>query len=150
VRLPGADEREAGATLAALRYQTVSNPLGFRANLGAAVTRADGTVAVPIQLELPIAGLGFLPRGDAQAASINIYVTVKDAKGDASKVQKIPFHLPPIPNEVLAKLTSESASYPLPVVLRPGDQQVAIGILDSVTGAFSALRLDVSAIAPPS
>lgn len=148
VRLPGPDEREAAATLAALRYQTVSNPLGIRASVGQALPRSDGTAAVEIRLELPIEKLSFLPRGEAQVAAVNIYVSTKDAKGDATRVQKIPFHLPPVPNEVMEKLASEAATYPLPVVLRPGDTQVAIGVRDNVSGAFSAIRLDVSAVAP--
>ncbi len=37
-----------------------------------------------------------------------------------------------------------SAHYALPLVLRPGDQQAAIGIRDNVNGTFSAIRIDVS------
>ena len=39
---------------------------------------------------------------------------------------------------------ADSAHYPLPLVLRQGDRQVAIGIRDNVSGLFSAIRLDVS------
>ncbi|MFQ5526610.1 MAG: VWA domain-containing protein [Thermoanaerobaculia bacterium] len=146
VRLPEPDEREAGATVAALMYQTVDNPLGFRATPGTEVPRQDGTAALPINLEIPIARLGFLPQGDSQAASLSVYVSTRGADGNATRVQKVPFHLPPIPNEVIEKVKTESARYPLPVVLRPGDQHVAIGIRDNVNGEFSAVRVDVSGI----
>ncbi len=150
VRLPGPDEREAGATLAALVYQAVDNPLGFRATPGMGIPRQDGTTALPIELEIPIANLGFLPQGKAQAASLSIYVSTKGADGNATRVQKVPFHLPPIPNEILDKVMLEAARYPLPVVLRPGDQHVAIGIRDNVNGKFSVVRIDVSRLAPSS
>ena len=39
---------------------------------------------------------------------------------------------------------ADSAHYSLPLVLRSGDQQVAIGVRDNVSGRFSAVRLDVS------
>ncbi len=150
VRLPLPDEREAGATLAALRYLTVNNALGFSATPGSSVLRQDGTSALAINLEIPIAKLSFLPQGDSQATSLSIYVSTKGADGNATRVQKVPFHLPLIPNEVMKQVLSESARYPLPVVLRPGDQQVAIGIRDNVNGEFSAVRVDVSKFSPSS
>ncbi len=149
VRLPEPDEREAGATLAALRYQAANNPLGLRAAPASGTVRTDGTAVVPVMLEIPIARLEFLPEGEAQAGSLSIYVSTKDAKGDASKVQKIPFHLA-IPNEVMDRARTDSARYELPVVLRPGDQQLAIGVRDNVGGVFSAVRVDVSRFAPTS
>lgn len=161
IRLPEPDEREAGATVAALMYQTVDNPLGIRATPGFETPREDGTAALPINIELPIAKLGFLPQGGSpeggqtgkgpeggqtgrvQAASITFYVSLKDAEGNAGKVQKIPFHLA-IPDDKMDEARADSAHYPLPLVLRPGDRQVAIGIRDNVSGRFSAIRLDVS------
>ncbi len=147
VRLPKPDEREASATLAALRYQTANNPLDFRAAPGTGVARTDGTALIPVTLKIPIAKLGFLPQGDAQAGSLSIYVSTKGANGDATQVQKIPFHLA-IPNDVMDQARTDSARYELPIVLRPGDQQVAIGVRDNVGGAFSAVRLDVSQLSP--
>ena len=97
-------------------YHTIDNPLGFLAVPGTEVPRDDGTTALPINLEIPIAKLSFLPRGDTQAASLSIYVTTRAADGSATQVQKVPFHLPPVPNEVMEQLQSESARYPLPVV----------------------------------
>ena len=143
VRMPEPDEREAGATVAALMYQTVDNPLGIRATPGFAAPRDDGTAVLPVTVDLPIANLGFLPRDGQQAASLAIYVSVKDAAGDAGKVQKIPFHLA-IPDDKMDEATADAAHYPLPLVLRPGDRQVAIGVRDDVSGLFSAIRLDLA------
>ena len=123
--------------------QTVDNPLEIRAKPGFAVPRDDGTAALPVNLEIPIAKLGFLPRQGSQTTELSLYVSVKDREGNPGKVQKIPFHLA-IPDDKIEQAKSETAHYPLPLVLRPGDQQAAIGIRDNVSGLFSAIRLDVT------
>jgi VWFA-related protein len=143
VALPAPDELEAGATLAALRYQTANNPLEIRAIPGTRIEREDGNTVLAVALEIPIANLEMIPQGDAMAGSLSIFVSTKDAKGDASRVQKIPFHLA-IPAAMMDQARSDSAHYELPLVLRPGDQQVAIGIRDNVSSRFSAVRLDIS------
>ena len=94
-------------------------------------------------IEIPIGQLELLPRDGTHAGSLTIYVSTKDANGDASRVQKIPFNLA-IPDEMIDQARSDSARYDLPLVLRPGDQQVAIGIRDNVSGEFAAVRVDVS------
>jgi VWFA-related protein len=143
VVLPAPDEREAGATVAALMFQSVDNPLGLRAVAGDTVPREDGTTVLPIQLEIPIDGLSFLPKDGTQAGSLTIYVSRKDADGDPSQVQRIPFHLA-IPDDKMDEARGNVAHYPLPIVLRKGDQQVAIGVRDNTGGVYSAVRLDVS------
>ena len=143
VRLPERDEREAAATLAALRYQTADNPLQVRATPGTAATRgSDGATVLPVALEIPIEKLGFLPRDGQQAGSLTIYVSTKDAEGNASRVQKVPFHLA-IPDEFMDQAMADAARYELPVIVRQGDQQVAIGVRDDVSGVFSAVRLEL-------
>lgn len=143
VRLPKPDEVEAGAIVAALMYQTVDNPLGIRATPGLAVPREDGAAVLPINIEIPIQKLEFLPQGDLQGASLSIYVSTKDAEGNPGAVQKIPFHLN-IPADKLEEAMGDAAHYPLPLVLRPGDRQVAIGVRDNYSGLFCAIRLDLS------
>ncbi len=143
VRLPAAEEREAAATVAALMYQAVDNPLAIRAVPGALVRRDDGAAALPVELEIPLANLDFLPRGDSQAGSLSIYVGIKDASGNPGRIQKVPFQLS-IPNEVFDPAKGEAAHYMLPIVVRQGDQQVAIGVRDNVSGRFSAIRLDLA------
>ena len=145
LRLPDPDELAASTTVAALMYQTLDNPLGISAAPGSPATpRDDGeTTVLPVIVEIPIAGLGFVSQDATQAASLTIYVATKDAAGNPGRVQKIPFHLA-IPDERMAEALTDKAHYPLPLVLRRGDQQVAIAVRDNVDNVFSAIRLDVS------
>lgn len=147
VAVPEQDEQEASAVVAALLYQATPNPLEIRAVPAEAEPREDGLVALALQLEVPVASLGLLPEGDGHRGSLTIYVTTRAANGAARQVQKIPFDLT-IPGDKLEQALSEHAHYPLPVVLRPGDQQIAVGVRDNVSDVFSAVRLDVADYAP--
>ena len=149
VAVPTADEREAAAVVAALLYQAVDNPLGVKARPETPQTRDDGSVALPIQLQIPVGSLGLIPAEGFHQGSVSIYVSTRAADGNARPVQRIPFDLN-IPADKLEVALTDLAHYPLPVVLRPGDRQVAIGVSDRVTGALSTLRLDVSEYAPKS
>ncbi len=140
---PKPDEREAGATVAALMYQTVDNPLEIRANPGLAAPRDDGAAVLPINIEIPISKLDLLPRDGIHAGSLSIYVSTKDAEGNPGSVQKVPFHLN-IPEDKLEEARANAAHYPLPLLLRKGDRQVAIGVRDNNSGLFSAVRLDIA------
>lgn len=142
VRLPEPNEREAGATVAGLMYHTLDNPLGIQAKPGSEAPRDDGTAVLPVLLEIPVGNLELIPRGETHAASLSIYVSVKDQEGNPGPVQRVPFHLD-IPNDKVEEARGESAHYTLPLVLRAGDRQVAITVRDDVDRTLSTVRLDV-------
>lgn len=143
VRVPMVGETEARAMIAALMYQTVDNPLAIKANAGTEVPRDDGTAALPVLVEMPVKNLATVPQETTQAISLTLYVATKDAAGNPGAVQRIPFHLD-IPNDKIEEARTQSAHYSLPVVLRKGDLQVAVGVRDDVSGAFSVVRIDVA------
>jgi hypothetical protein len=147
IRVPEPDEREAGATVAALMYQTLDNPLAIQAELQNPTRRDDGSTVLPVQIGIPVDGLELVPRGAAHVISLSIYVSVKDGDGNPRPVQKVPFHLE-IPNDKVEEARGELAHYTLSLVLRSGDQQVAITVRDDVDRSLSTVRLDVSELAP--
>lgn len=139
-------ERLAGATVAALLYNTVKNPLGATLKRGQSQRRDDGKVVVPVEVELPIEKLTLLPHEGVHAAQLSFFVTVKDKQGNARPVQRLPFALR-IPDEFIERAKGDSARHVLPVVISPGDQQVAIGIHDDLGATSSTLRIELSAAA---
>ncbi len=143
VVVPAPDEREAGATVAALLYQTLDNTLGIEAEPQSPTKRDDGAAVLPVQLAIPVDSLELVPRGAIHAVSLSIYVSVKDKDGNPRQVQKVPFHLE-IPSDKVEEARGEFAHYTLPVVLRPGDQQVAITVRDDADRELSTVRLDVA------
>lgn len=149
IRVPEPEEREAGATVATLMYQSVDNPLAVRARPGDRSPGPEGTTVLPVSLEIPVDRLTLVPRGDLHAASLTIYVSVEDAAGDPGPVQKIPFHLN-IPAEKVDEARGERAHYALPLLVRPGDRRVAIVVRDDPSGTLSAVRLDLASPPPGS
>lgn len=148
MRVPAPDEREAGATVAALMYQTLSNPLDIHAEPEERRVREDGTAVLPMLLAIPVDKLELVPRGGSHFASLSIYVSVKDRDGNPRPVQKVPFHLD-IPDDKLEEAQRDAAHYTLPLVLRPGDRQVAITVRDDVSRSLSTIRLDVDRYSQP-
>ena len=143
------DERTGQATLAALLYNAVSNPLGVQLEAGPPERRPDGNSVLPVHVAIPVKNLVLLPEGGGHTLRLSLFVSVKDKAGEARPVQKVPFHLT-IPGDKLEEAMAHSARYTLPIVLRPGDQQVAIGIRDDIAVQESTLRLEVYDSSPRS
>lgn len=142
IRVPAAEEREAGATVATLMYQSVDNPLAVRARPGDGRPGPDGASVLPVTLEIPVEHLTLVPQDGFHAVAVTIYVATKDASGNPGRVQKIPFHLQ-IPADKVAEARGEAAHHVLPLIVRPGDRQVAIVVRDDPSGTLSALRLEL-------
>lgn len=139
------DERAGDAMLAAIFYNAVDNPLGLRLVPGEPTRREDGSVVLPVIVEIPVANTTLVPAEGTADAYLSIFVTVKDKAGDARRVQKLPFHLR-IPTEKLNEAMSDRAHHVLPIVLQKGDQQVAVGVRDEVAATMSTARLEVTGI----
>ncbi|MCH9650235.1 MAG: VWA domain-containing protein [Deltaproteobacteria bacterium] len=137
------EQRMASATVAALLYNSVSNPLEVSLTKGLGKKRDDGSVAVPVELKIPVSKLVLLPTEGIHAAQLSLFVTIKDKQGDPRPVQRIPFNLR-IPDEFVEQAKADSAQYTLPVVLRPGDQQIAIGVRDDIGATSSTLRIELN------
>ncbi|MCB1036673.1 MAG: VWA domain-containing protein [Acidobacteria bacterium] len=136
------EERMASATLAALLYNSVDNPMEVSLDRGEGQKRDDGRIVVPVNLQIPLEKVTLLPNQGNHAARISLFVTVKDERGEARPVQKVPFALD-IPDEFVEQAKGDSARYTLPLIINPGDQQVAIGIRDEIGATESTVRLEL-------
>jgi VWFA-related protein len=136
------EQRTAEATVAALLYNAVANPLGVELKAGAGVKRDDGRTVLPVEVEIPVANLTLLPTQGVHAAQLSFFVTVKDGVGNARPVQKIPFSLR-IPDQFVEQAKGDRARHTLPVVLADGDQQIAISVRDDIGATSSTLRLEL-------
>lgn len=137
------DQRTGEAMLAAIFYNATANPLELGVTQGEPVKRDDGNLVVPVTIEIPVAKLALIPEEAVSAARLSIYVTVKDKSGDARAVQEMPFHLR-IPTDKVEEAKQHAAHHTLQVVLRPGDQQVAVGVRDEIASTLSTVRIEVA------
>ena len=136
------EDKMASATVAALLYNSVDNPLEVSMNPGEGQKRDDGRMVVPVDLQIPLENVTLLPNQGVHAARISLFVTVKNERGEARPVQKVPFALD-IPDEFIERAKGDSARYTLPLIINPGDQQVAIGVRDEIGSNQSTLRIEL-------
>jgi hypothetical protein len=141
-RLKSADESMGEATMAALLYQAGGNPLGVRLTPGEEQPRDDGLMVLPIKVEVPMRDVALVPRGETYSTQLAFFVTVRDRAGNPRAVQKIPFHLS-VPAGAAEAARGQLAAYDLPVVLRPGDRQIAVGVRDEIGGLTGTVRLEL-------
>lgn len=142
-RSKSVEQRAGEAMLAAIFYNATDNPLDLGVTQGEPLRRDDGNLVLPVTLEIPVSKLTLVPTGETSDAQLSIFVTVKDKTGDARNVQKLPFQLQ-IPTDKLEEAKAHAAHHTLEVVLRPGDQQVAVGVRDEVGATLSTVRLEVA------
>lgn len=148
------DRRAADATLAALLYGSGDNPLAVEliagqrqkpAGSNQQASSGSSAVLLPVRVEVPVARVTLVPGTGPDGAvlhtgQLTLFVSIQGAEGDARPVQKIPFHAA-IPADKLEEAQGRALSYTLPLVLQPGDRQVAVGVRDDVAGVVSTVRL---------
>lgn len=139
------DELSAEKTTAALLYHAVSNPLAVELEAGTPQRRADGSFVVPVEIRIPLGNLLLVPRGEVHTAQLSLYVTTKDRSGQSRRVQKLPFNAA-IPTEKVEEARGQVLSYTLPMILRPGDQQLALGVRDNFGSTESYVRLELTSL----
>lgn len=130
------DARMSDGTIAALNFPFEENPLGVTMEFGQARPREDGFYLVPVNVRIPIGKLTLIPREASEDAKVRLFIAALDSDGGTSDVQQTP-----VPISV-AKADLESAKnkyfvYSVTLLMRPGEQRVAVGVRDDV-GALAS------------
>jgi VWFA-related protein len=138
------DDRMADATIATLLYQKTKNPLGLVLTPGAIQERENGTYILGVEVQIPLRSITLVPNDSgSHLAQLSLYVTIKDRDGQPRPVQKLPFSAS-IPGDKVEEALEQSTHYDLPVLLRTGDQQIAVGVRDELGSVESFLRLEIA------
>lgn len=131
-------------TLAALNFPFQSNPLGVDIDFGTPTRRADGFFVVPVAVRIPLGKLVMIPRETENEASARVFVAAQDTQGGVSEVQQaaVPIR---VPNDQVATIGQKYYTYTLSLLMRAGEQKVAVGLRDDVanTTSFVARSLRV-------
>jgi hypothetical protein len=125
------ESRMSDGTLAALQFPFQSNPIGLSLEFGHPAARSDGLFLVPISVKIPLGKLTLVPRPQGSAAKVRLFIGAIDPNGHTSEVQQVP-----VPINVAAADVSSLAGkhflYTMSLLMRGGDQKVAIGMRDDV------------------
>lgn len=130
------DARMSDGTTAALNFPFEENPLDVSMEFGQPRAREDGFYLVPVNVRIPIGKLTLVPREKSEDARVRLFIAALDSDGGTSDVQQAP-----VPISV-AKADVETAKnkyyvYSVNLLMRPGEQRVAVGVRDDV-GALAS------------
>ena len=130
------EARMSDSTLATLNFPFENNPLGAELEVGQPTRRSDGLFLQPVLVRIPIGKLVQVPRGDNLESRVRLFIAAADPDGNTSDVQQVqvPITVPKAQSEDARKKTY---SYTVSLLMRGGDQKVAVGVRDDLAGEAS-------------
>ena len=136
------ESRMTDGTLAALNFPFEENPLGIAMEFGQPKPKEDGYFLVPVMVRIPIGKLTLLPREQSEEAKVRLFIAAMDSRGSTSDVQQAPVPIS-IPKAEVAAAQSKQYVYSVTLLMRGGEQRVAVGVRDDVGAQASFLSRSV-------
>ncbi len=137
------EARMTDGTLAALSFPFEENPLGVAVEFGQAKPRDDGFFLVPVMVRIPIGKLVLVPREQTEEAKVRLFVAAIDSNGRTSDVQQVPVPIS-IPKAEVATAQGKQYVYTVTLMMRGGNQRVAVGVRDDVGAEASFVSRGVT------
>jgi VWFA-related protein len=125
------ETRMSDGTLAALQFPFQTNPIGVTIEFGHPSARKDGLYLVPISVRIPLGKLALMPRAADSQARVRLFIGAMDPDGGTSEVQQVSVPIKVATADV-ATLGGKHFLYTLSLLMRSGEQKVAIGLRDDV------------------
>ncbi|HVS62700.1 MAG TPA: VWA domain-containing protein [Thermoanaerobaculia bacterium] len=117
-------------------YQT--NPLAVTLDVGNQSETAEGLVAVPIEVRIPLDKLVLLPRGEIYEARLRIYFGATDEEGREAPMQELPFDLR-IPASAIEMAKRDQVSRVIDATMRPGPHKLVVAVRDEIGAETSVV-----------
>ncbi|MEE2776743.1 MAG: VWA domain-containing protein [Acidobacteriota bacterium] len=126
------------ATLATLAYGFQSNELGVRLVPRQQIRREKGDYLVSMDVRLPLRTVELIPSGELYHGKVRVWAQAIDNKGRTSNVQENRWPLQVKATDFERVRTDGSYMvYELKLVMRAGEQKVAIAVRDELTANAS-------------
>lgn len=132
-------------TVAALNFAFDENPLGVSLSFGLPKRRDDGYFLVPVEVKIPLGKLVLVPREQTQTedAKVRLFIAAIDSNGSTSDVQNLPLPIS-IPKADVAAAMNKHYTYSVSLLMRSGDQRVAVGVRDDLAAQASFVSRGLS------
>jgi len=130
--------------VANLLYRTKSNDLKIAVRSSSPVPQEDGLFKVPIEIQIPMDSLTFLPQGDINAGGFTVYVAVANKDGDMSDVSRKQHQITLAKGEI-EKSKGKYYTYSLTLLMEPGLNKISVGAVDDVSNVTGFARDQVIA-----
>jgi hypothetical protein len=126
----------ADRTLGAVRLGAADNPLELTVSIRPTHVRDDGTRVVPLMVSVPIARLVLADVDGGREGRVAVF-TAASGRREVDR-QDFPISLP---ESSFEKAMTSRAGFVVGVELAPGNHLVAVGLLDVIAGASSAMLI---------
>jgi VWFA-related protein len=118
--------------VANLLYRTKANDLKIAVRSSSPVPQDGGLFKVPLEIQIPMDSMTFLPQGDVYAGGFTVYVAVANKEGDMSDVSHKQ-HQITIKNDEMEKAKGKYYTYELTLLMEPGLNKISVGVVDDVS-----------------
>ena len=134
-------ERMVDGTTATLKHGLERNPIGVVLSFGKASPGDMGHYVVPVFVDVPLGNIVLLPRSELHAGKVSLYFAALDDEGRAAEVQTVNVPIR-IPSDEILSAREQSYRYEVKLLLRAGQQRLAVGVRDEV-GAETSFVTEV-------
>ncbi|MDP9122336.1 MAG: VWA domain-containing protein, partial [Acidobacteriota bacterium] len=131
-----AEARMSDGTLAVLQFPYENNPLGLSLEFGEAKARQDGYYLVPVNVKIPLGKVVLVPHNQGHQARLRLFIGAMDSEGGTSEVQQAPVPIN-VPDSEIGKIANKYFVYSVNLLMRSGEQKVAVGLRDDVAAQES-------------
>jgi len=120
--------------VANLLYRTKANQLSILLKTNPPIpTDDEDLVRVPVEVQIPMESLTFLPQGESDyVGGFDVYVVVANKDGDMSDVQR-KSHQIHVPTADMAKTKGKFYTYTLDLLMEKGLNKISVGVVDVIT-----------------
>ena len=142
-RAKSEDEFMSDRTLSAVFLGVTTNPLDIALETGVAHRDpGKGEYLLPVKVVIPLGRLLLLPGEDVHEGKLSVFIAVRGADGRSSEVQRRELPLR-VPNDVLLESADRRLSYSIDLMMRAGEQTVAVGVRDELAEIDSTVSVAV-------
>jgi len=131
------------ATYASLLYGRVSNQLDIDLDFSPLGQNEEGEILLPMAVRIPIGKITLLPQGEVHRAALRVSIAVIDDEGKLSPIdqKQVPIEIPLADLEMAQQ---KHYVYSAELLMRRGNQTVAVGVRDDFSGEISFIKQSVS------
>ena len=131
--------------IASLLYRVKDNDLNILTRLGQPLPAGDGFFKVPVDIQIPMSSLSFLPQGELEyAGGFDVYVVVANKDNDMSDVAR-KSHQIRVPAGEMKAAAGKFYTYTLELLMEPGLNKISIGVIDQISNVTGFAREQIIA-----
>lgn len=130
--------------IANLFHPQSSNDLGITVRTGRPTPAANDLFKVPLEVQIPMDNLSFLPQGEINMGGFTLFFVVADTRDDMSDVNRQSQRIN-LSHDELKTIGGTHATYSVELMMRGGRNRISVGAVDDVANTTGFARTEILA-----